>query len=273
MDPASFHYIADFLKKRAGISIGEDKVYLVESRLLSFVKRYNLNDFSGLVAALEKEDNESLRDEVLDAMTTNETLFFRDSKPFEGFRGTIIPDLMKKRQSRKSLRIWCAAASTGQEPYSIGMLLMEERAKLAGWNVSILGTDISRSSLKRAKEGVYSQFEVQRGMPMTMLVKYFHKQDNYWAINPELRDMVDYRELNLLDDYKHLGQFDIVFCRNVLIYFDLETKQKILAGIRRQMADDGILVLGSAETVIRVTDHFKLIPDLKGFYTVNTETA
>jgi chemotaxis protein methyltransferase CheR len=203
---------------------------------------------------------------VVEAMTTNETFFFRDKVPFEHFRDTIMPEVLKARAARRSVRIWCAAGSTGQEPYSLAMSLKEMGAALAGWRVEIIATDLSQEVLEKAKAGIYSQFEVQRGLPIQMLVKYFKQSGELWQINPELRSMVQHRQLNLLHDFSALGAFDVVFCRNVLIYFDQDTKINIFNRLARSMETDGFLVLGAAETVVGLTDTFKPIPDRRGLY-------
>jgi chemotaxis protein methyltransferase CheR len=206
---------------------------------------------------------------VVEAMTTNESFFFRDNKPFDQFRSIVLPNLLKARASKKSFRIWSAACSSGQEPYSLAMILKEEAAKLSGWRVEIVGTDISSDILQKARTGAYSQFEVQRGMPMTLLVKYFKKKDENWVIDPALQSMVTFKEWNLLGDVRALGHFDVVFCRNVLIYFDQPTKSKVLQGISQVMADDAVLYLGGAETVLGISDHFKPVPGQRGIYAVS----
>jgi chemotaxis protein methyltransferase CheR len=219
-----------------------------------------------LVEALRHKLVPVLLDDVVEAMTTNESFFFRDVKPFDTFRDKVLPDLLARRTATKTLRIWCAAASTGQEPYSIAMMLKENAAALAGWKFQITATDISRKALDRARAGVYSQFEVQRGLPVQMLVKYFDKTGDTWQVKPEIRAMVDYRSYNLLHDLRPLGQFDVVFCRNVLIYFDLATKERVLDGISRLMAVDGALFLGGAETVFGISSQFKTCDGLHGLY-------
>jgi chemotaxis protein methyltransferase CheR len=166
----------------------------------------------------------------------------------------------------RKLRIWCAAASTGQEPYSLAMILQEEAAKLAGWSVELVATDISPAALSYARDGLYTHFEVQRGLPAQMLVKYFAKEATNWRIAPALRNMISYREFNLLDDSSMLGSFDVVFCRNVLIYFDQETKGRVLERIARRMPNDGVLFLGGAETVIGITTRFAPVTGLRGVY-------
>jgi chemotaxis protein methyltransferase CheR len=199
-------------------------------------------------------------------MTTNETFFFRDKIPFEHFRDTIMPELLQARAGRKSLRIWCAAGSTGQEPYSLAMCLKEMSAALTGWRVEILATDLSQEVLEKSRAGIYSQFEVQRGLPIQLLVKYFRQIGELWQINADLRAMVQHRQLNLLHDFSQLGSFDVIFCRNVMIYFDQDTKTNIFGRLARTIEPDGFLVLGAAETVVGLTEQFKPIGDRRGLY-------
>jgi chemotaxis protein methyltransferase CheR len=199
-------------------------------------------------------------------MTTNETFFFRDKLPFEHFRDTIMPALVAARAREKRIRIWCTAASTGQEPYSLAMLLKGMSAAISGYRIDILATDLSSEVLEKAKAAIYSQFEVQRGLPVQLLVKYFDQIGESWQIAPELRSMVQFRPLNLLNDFSVLGTFDIVFCRNVLIYFGQDSKTAVLDRIARQMPDDGYLVLGAAETVIGLTEAFRPLADKRGLY-------
>ena len=220
------------------------------------------------MASLRSAGEDLLR-EVTEAMTTNESFFFRDMKPFDQFRTIVLPHMLQARAARKSFRIWSAACSSGQEAYSLAMILKEEAAKLAGWKIEIVGTDISQEVLEKAKAGLYSQFEVQRGLPIQLLVKYFKKNNEMWQIDPAIRAMVQYREYNLLHDVKPLGQFDVVFCRNVLIYFDQPTKTRVLDNVSRLMPDDGFLYLGGAETVLGISDKFRPIPDQRGIYGVN----
>jgi chemotaxis protein methyltransferase CheR len=206
---------------------------------------------------------------VVEAMTTNETFFFRDKIPFDHFRDTVIPALIAARAREKRVRIWCTAASTGQEPYSLAMALKSMGSAIAGYRIDILATDLSSEVLEKAKTGIYSQFEVQRGLPVQLLVKFFDQVGETWQLAPELRSMVQFRPLNLLNDFSVLGSFDVVFCRNVLIYFDQENKISVLNRIARQMPDDGYLVLGAAETVIGLTEAFKPLADKRGLYAVN----
>src|SRR5262245_36574260 len=211
-----------------------------------------------------KGGSSSITAQVVEAMTTNETFFFRDKVPFEHFRDAIMPEVLKLRAARRSIRIWCAAGSTGQEPYSLAMSLKEMGAALAGRRVDIVATDLSTEVLEKSNSEIHSQVEVQRGLPIQLLVKYFKQSGELWQINPELRTMVQHRQLNLLHDFSQLGTFDVVFCRNVLIYFDQETKINIFGRLAKVMEGDGFLVLGAAETVVGLTDVFKRFPVQRG---------
>jgi chemotaxis protein methyltransferase CheR len=202
-------------------------------------------------------------------MTTNESFFFRDKIPFDHFRDTIMPSLIAARARERRIRIWCAAASTGQEPYSLAMCLKDMKDKIAGWRIEIVGTDLSTEVLEKAKAGLYSQFEVQRGLPIQMLVKHFAQVGEMWQIAADIRAMVQYRPLNLLGEFSHLGAFDLVFCRNVLIYFDQQTKVDLLDRLAQVTAADGYLMLGAAETVVGLTDSFTTVPDKRGLYAPN----
>lgn len=266
MKPDDFQFLATLVKERSGLVLTQDKSYLLESRLMPVARKRGMKGLEDLVTALKGRMDEALANEITEAMTTNESFFFRDIKPFDIFKDTVLPNLIKTRQSKKSFRIWCAAASSGQEPYSIAMILKEAAAQLPGWKIEIVGTDISTEILNKAKAGLYSQFEVQRGLPVQLLVKYFKKRDDLWEIDPALRAMVQYREFNLLGDMKSLGTFDVVFCRNVLIYFDQQTKGAVLGNIAKQMTDDGVLYLGGAETVLGISDAFKPVQGLRGIY-------
>ncbi len=217
-----------------------------------------------------KSGAEALTAEVVESMTTNETFFFRDKIPFDHLKETVLPALAQARAARRSLRIWCAASSTGQEPYSIAMCLKEAGAMLSGWRTEIVATDLSLGVLEKAKAGVFSQFEVQRGLPIQMLVKHFTQNGELWQLNADIRSMVQYRQLNLLQDFAHLGMFDIIFCRNVLIYFDQPTKANIFDRMARMLEPDGVLALGAAESVVGITNAFKPFPDRRGLYCTNT---
>jgi len=243
--PLDYDYLRKLLKDRSGLVLSVDKQYLVESRLTPLARKAGIASLGELVAKL-RSNNERLAVDVVEAMTTNESFFYRDKIPFDHFRDTIMPGLLAARARERRLRIWCAAASTGQEPYSLAMCLKEMKDKLAGWRVDILATDLSIEVLEKAKAGMYSQFEVQRGLPIQMLEKHFTQTGDTWQISPEIRAMVQYKPLNLLADLAHLGSFDVVFCRNVLIYFDQDTKINIFNRLRRTMEPDSFLVLGVA---------------------------
>ena len=267
MKPEDFDFFSRFFKERSGLVLTPEKAYLLESRLMPLARRSGMRGLDDLAAALRANRDASLVRDATEAMTINESFFFRDTKPFDLFRETILPQLIEARAARKSFRIWCAASSSGQEPYSLAMILKEESARLAGWRTEIIATDISTEMLDKAKAGMYSQFEVQRGLPIQLLVKYFQKQGDLWQIDAALRAMVQFREFNLLKDLRPLGNFDVVFCRNVLIYFDASTKAKVLEGIGGIMPEDGVLFLGGAETVLGISDRFKPIPGQRGTYT------
>ncbi len=266
MTPLDYDFLRTCLKARSGLVLSADKQYLVESRLLPVARKAGLANLAELVAALKLAQVPELMTAVVEAMTTNELFFFRDKTPFEHFRSTIMPALLAARRSSRSIRIWCAAAATGQEPYSLAMCLKGIEAEIAGWRVELLATDLSGEVLEKARSGLYTQFEVQRGLPIQLLIRHFAQFGELWQIAPELRAMVRYRQLNLLADFTQLGSFDLIFCRNVLIYFDQQTKSDVLNRLARVIAGDGYLVLGAAETVVGLTDRFRMVPDKRGLY-------
>jgi len=263
--PPDYEYLRKLLKDRSGLDLSADKQYLIESRLLPLSQKCVLPGIGELVQRM-KGGSADITTQVVEAMTTNETFFFRDKVPFDHFRDSIMPEILQARASRKTLRIWCAAGSTGQEPYSLAMCLKEMGAALAGWRVEILATDLSQEVLEKSRAGIYSQFEVQRGLPIQMLVKYFKQTGELWQINADIRAMVQHRQLNLLHDFSQLGAFDVIFCRNVLIYFDQDTKINIFNRLAKTTEPDGFLVLGAAETVVGLTDVFKPYPERRGLY-------
>ena len=269
MTPADFDFLRDSLKRHSGLVVSADKQYLLESRLLPVARKAGLDRLSALIGALRGDNAEALMTAVVEAMTTNESFFFRDKVPFDNFCSTVLPALQAVRRHSRSIRIWCSAASTGQEPYSLAMALREMDGGLAGWHIEVIATDISNAVLEKARQGLYTQFEVQRGLPIQLLVKYFGQNGEMWQIAPEIRAMVKYRQLNLLSDFSDLGTFDLIFCRNVLIYFDQETKVDVLDRLAEVIADDGFLVLGAAETVVGLTDSFKVCPQSRGLYEPN----
>lgn len=259
MMEADFVFLRQFLHQRSGLSIGSDKRYLAESRLGILCRRRGLDGLPALIRNLRLGTDAALEHAVVEAMTTNETLFFRDQTPFDLFRNVILPEALAANAESRSLRIWCAAVSTGQEAYSLAMILDEMAGRLAGWKVDILGTDISSEVLERARAGAYSQFEIQRGLPIQMLLRHFQQDGDKWRVSERLRAMVTLKQHNLLDPNEQFGQFDVIFCRNVLIYFDVPTKASVLAALAPRLRADGAFVLGAAETVIGITT--TLVPD------------
>ena len=269
MTPVDYDFLRHYLKQRSGLVLSADKQYLVESRLLPVARKAGLTNLGELVAALRIAQDAVLMTAVVEAMTTNESFFFRDKLPFDHFRDTVMPALLAARKPSRSIRIWCAAAATGQEPYSLAMCLKDIETEIAGWRIELLATDLSGEVLEKARNGLYTQFEVQRGLPIQRLIKHFSQVGELWEISPDIRAMVRYRQLNLLADFSQLGTFDLIFCRNVLIYFDQDTKIDVLNRLARVTASDGYLALGAAETVIGLTDRFKMVPDKRGLYVPN----
>jgi chemotaxis protein methyltransferase CheR len=255
-----FNYIRHLVLTHSAIVLEEDKGYLVESRLSPLARREGFASLSLLVQKLQAEPVHGLHHRAVEAMTTNETSFFRDFHPFEGLKKFVLPDLIARRATERELSIWCAASSSGQEPYSIAMLVRENFPQLASWKVRILATDLSTEILARAREGRYSQLEVNRGLPASMLVKYFQKRGCDWYLRDEIRNMVDYQIVNLASAWPALPPMDIVMIRNVLIYFGMETKKGILAKARRVLKPDGYFFLGGAETTFSIDDSFERAP-------------
>jgi len=259
MTEADFDFLRLLLHLRSGLSLSPEKRYLAESRLGILCRRRGIDGLATLVQMLRPGTDAALENAVIEAMTTNETLFFRDQTPFELFRKVILPERLALNAATRSLRIWCAAVSTGQEAYSVAMILDEMAPRLAGWKVQIIGTDISGEVLERARDGIYSQFEIQRGLPIQMLLKHFQQNGDKWQVSERLRAMVELKRHNLLEPSGHLGQFDVIFCRNVLIYFDLPTKAKAFEAIAPRLAPQGAVLLGAAETVVGIST--VIVPD------------
>lgn len=261
-----FDIYRDLLKEKSGLVVTQDKIYLLESRLGPVAKKWGYASLEAMTMALQSAPKPELVTDVVEAMTTNETSFFRDTRPFDQFKATILPKMMEKRAAAKKLRIWCAASSSGQEPYSLVMILEELKTKMPGWKVDILATDISNDILAQARQGIYTQFEVQRGLPIQMLMGHFTQDGDKWKLSDAVKKQVTFQKFNLLDNMAGLGKFDIIFCRNVLIYFDEPTKRGVLERMAKQIEPDGFLLLGGAETVLGITDEFRLMPDQRGLY-------
>jgi chemotaxis protein methyltransferase CheR len=257
LSPESLLALCELIYQDSGIVLDQSKRYLVETRLKPVVHSRGLSNLDQLCELVRLD--QALRRQAVEAMTTNETYFFRDMAPFEALGQTVIPELMGRRAAVRRLSIWSAACSSGQEPYSLAILLKESVPELAQWKVRILGTDISEAMLERARCARYTQLEVNRGLPARYLVQHFQRDHLDWVLKPEIRAMVSFRPFNLKDPMFGLGCFDLVLCRNVLIYFDSQLKKRILAGIRGVLARDGYLLLGSAETVFSLDDHLERV--------------
>jgi len=266
ISPANYSFLCQLLRERSGLVLFGDKQYLVESRLVPVARRHGVASIDDLCRAARNPGAEAIQVAITEAMTTNETFFFRDKQPFEQLKGHMLPYLLKARANQRRLRIWCAAASTGQEPYSIAMLIKDMADEMPGWHVEILATDISGEVIDKARAGAYTQFEVQRGLPINYLIKYFKQIDDMWLLDSPIRSMVKFRQLNLLRDFSSLGPFDIVFCRNVLIYFDQPTKTSVLDRISDVMEPDGFLVLGASETTVGLTSKLKMIDGVRSLH-------
>ncbi len=266
MNITDFDIYRDILKGKSGLVLSADKSYLIESRLGPVAKKWGYDTLDAMTHVLRGVPSQDLVNDIVEAMTTNETSFFRDTKPFDIFKNTVLPYYKNKPGHNKRMRIWCAAASSGQEPYSLAMTIKEEAVHMPGWQFEIVATDISHEILEQAREGLYTQFEVQRGLPITHLMKYFTQNGDKWMINDDVKNMIQFKYFNLLDSMTTLGQFDVVFCRNVLIYFDQPTKKDVMERAHNQMADDAFFFLGGAETVLGITDVFKGVPDCRGLY-------
>ncbi len=273
MKTEDFDFLAGMLKEKSGLMLTPDKVYLLESRLTPLARKRGLDTLDALVQKLRMRGDQSLVKDVTEAMTTNESFFFRDNTPFDLFKNHVMPAMQTARSSQKRLRIWCAAASTGQEPYSLAILLRENWMKWKDWRIEIVGTDICTQVLDKARKGEYSQFEVQRGLPIQLLIKYFTQEGDVWRISDDIRNMVTYKPFNLLDNFASLGSFDVIFCRNVLIYFDQPTKSGVLDRMSKVLGSDGALFLGAAETVLGITDAFRPVRGQRGLYVPTSGNA
>jgi chemotaxis protein methyltransferase CheR len=271
---SEYQYMQQLIQKASGICLESGKEYLVEARLTPIVREQKLESIAALIRKLQSSSIDPLHKMVTEAMTTNETSFFRDQHPFDALKQKVVPALLPLRAMSKSLSIWCAASSSGQEPYTIAMTLLEAFPQLRDWKITFIATDLSRQMVERSRSGRYSQLEVNRGLPAPMLIKYFKKDGLEWQIDQRLRSMIDFRQMNLLEPWPAMPPIDIVFIRNVLIYFDANTKKDIFRRIRGIMRPDGYLFLGGAETTMNLDDAFQRMPiERSGVYQLRTAMA
>ncbi|MCH8314111.1 MAG: protein-glutamate O-methyltransferase CheR [Nitrospinae bacterium] len=252
-----FQYISKLVLDLSAIVLEPGKEYLVESRIQPLAKKEGLDSIEDLVKQLRSGPQNGLRSRVVDAMTTNETSFFRDIHPFETLKKFVIPDLIKKREAARELNIWCGASSSGQEPYTLTMLLRENFPQLQSWKINYISSDISHEMLDRCKKGIFSQLEINRGLPATLMVKYFERHGTEWQIKEDLRKMIEFRYMNLSENWPIMPGMDLVMLRNVLIYFDVDMKKNILNKIQNLLRPDGYLFLGAAETTLNLNDSFE----------------
>jgi chemotaxis protein methyltransferase CheR len=255
MNQKDFAYLADLLRRRSGLLLTQQKAHLVEGRLAPVMGRFGFKDSAALMRELQ-HGHEALAIAVIEAMTTNDSAFFRDRKTFEEFRDIVLPELLVRRAAAKRLRIWCAACAAGQEPYTIAMILEDHNLLAQGWTIDLVASDLNSQMIARAEEGVYSQFEVQRGLPIRRLVRNFTQEGSNWRISEKLRRMVTFRTFNLLDSYGWLMEMDVVFCRNVLMYFDQKTRISVIDRIGDMLAPDGALLVGPTESISGLTTDF-----------------
>ena len=270
MNPEAVELIRAVVHGRSGAVLDPSKTYLIESRLAPVVRREGFASLDDLVAAMRTGREERLLWAVTEALTPTETGFFRDRAPFQSFREEILPQLALAREGQP-IRVWSAACATGQEPYSLAMIVDDERSKFPGARVELFGSDLSERCLEKAQSGLYTQFEVQRGLPIRMLVRHFEKDGEMWLLSPRLRQMVRWRRINLLADLRPLGQFDVIFCRNVIGGLDAATRVRLLEQLARALPPDGYLVLGQDETVGEATQALQPIPGRRGLYGLNPE--
>jgi chemotaxis protein methyltransferase CheR len=268
MVPDDFEYAARLIKERSGLVLTRDKGYLLENRLMPVVRQHNFKSFHELVAALRTGDA-TLQSSAVDAMMAKDTAFFRDWKPFVHFAKIVLPNLMQARREKRHFRILCAGVSTGQEAYSIAMLIRDAAAQLTGWRAEIVGVDLSASAIAAAEAGHYTQFDVQRGLPIKALLRSFTRDDGGWQLNGDIRSRVNFQTWNLLDDIFPLGRFDVVLCRNVMVYLDLQAKIDLLQKLSRSLADDGVLYLGTQEPLMGVSAAFRPVNRDLGIYAVH----
>lgn len=270
MQADELDFLIQLLYNRSGLALTADKIYLLESRLLPIARANNCADLSALVKTLKTNPPEKLLVEITEAMTTNESSFFRDGKPFEQLKQIVLPTVRQAAGIRKTLRLWSCACSTGQEPYSVAISLLEDAVKNPSWNYEIIATDLAQKVLEKAKDGTYTQFEAQRGMPIQLLLKYFKSNpDTSWQIKPEVKNMVKFQVHNLLDNITPGGKFDIIFCRNVLIYFDEKTKATAIERLCDALVPGGFLIIGSTESLTDQNRRLVQPEGLRGIYQIS----
>jgi chemotaxis protein methyltransferase CheR len=265
MKPDDHAFLAQLVRRRSGLVLPAHKAHLVDGRLSPVMRRFGFRSIEALIAEL-RHGRDTLARAVTEAMTTNESSFFRDRAAFEQFRDVVLPQLLADRAESKRLRIWCAACAAGQEPYSIAMLLDDNKLVAKGWSIDLIATDLSAEMIARAEDGVYSHFEVQRGLAIRRLVAHFNQEGGNWRIHENLRRMVTFRQFNLLDSYGWLDDLDVVFCRNVLIYFDKKTKAAVIEKIAEALLPDGALLLGHAESVNGLSSTFVQVEHAPSLY-------
>lgn len=267
MTDQEFDAVRRLLQEQSGIALDDGKHYLVENRLAPILQQRNLSSIKDLLTWLRSQPDNGLCRQIVEALVTSESSFFRDHHPFEALRKVILPELIQRRRNERRLEIWCAASAYGQEPYSLALLIREHFPELTGWKIGLLASDLSREALARARAGRYNQIEVNRGLPAALLVRYFEQHGTDWQLKQTIRSAVEFREINLARPWPNLPQMDLVLIRNVMIYFDVETKKAILGRLARLLRPDGYLLLGGAETTINLDDSYRRVEALKtGFY-------
>ena len=259
LNASDFDYIAKLIKDESGITLEKGKEYLVSTRVEPLAKSLGFSDIASFIVQVRQASDLTKRRQLIEALTTHETSFYRDHEPFEVMRLKVLPEIIERQRTKKELTIWSGAASSGQEPYSVCMLLKEYFPELSGWKVNYVATDISRAILERCESGKYNQIEVNRGLPIRFLAKYFEKVGTDWIVKPEIRSMVKFKEMNLLKPFIGINACDLVLLRNVLIYFDIPTKREILDRVRKILKPEGLLFLGTAETTLNLSEDFERV--------------
>jgi chemotaxis protein methyltransferase CheR len=262
----AYRALSALLEKHTGQTLMANRHWRIDMALKPLMRQNSIPDLDTLISLIEIDADPRLTSACVEAMVNNETCFFRDQANFALLTGPVLDSLREHRMPTKRLRIWSAACSTGQEPYSLAMSFSENADKWRGWNIQILASDVSGSALTQARAGRYSQFEIQRGLPVMQMLRYFEQQGEEWIAKENLRKMVTFTEHNMLNSARHMGMFDVVLCRNMLMYLCEEKRGQVLDGIAPLLASDGILMLGAAETVIGQTQRFKASQEFRGFY-------